>query len=116
MKITAFNNGQGQSSRPNFQSRAILVEDIACRVRIEPKDFGLAGQCLGDFRDGLRCVGILNKGVDYAEYPSDFKVAAGVRSSSEAQEMYQRVTALLDMAQKTDGEPIRVDGNFNILF
>lgn len=116
MKISAFNNGQTQSNRPNFQSRAIEVGDVLGRTLIKPGEHGSVGQCIGSFRDGLTCVGILPKGLDYAENVGDFLVAAGVKDANEAQGMYQRVNALLDMAQTTDGPPICVDGKFNRIF
>lgn len=113
MKVSAFSNGQVQSNRPNFSSRAIIIENLRGGITIKPEDLGLAGRCLGDFKEGLTYVGILNKGVEYAEYAGDFTVVAGVKDSSAAQDIYNRVNTLLDMAQKTDGPPIRVDGNFN---
>lgn len=112
MKVSAFNNGQTQSNSQNFNSRAIEVRSVLGGTIIEPGEHGLAGQCIGSFKDGLACVGILNKGVDCAEHAGDFLVAAGVKDTNEAQGMYQRVKTLLDMARTTDGEPILVDSAF----
>lgn len=120
MKILPVNNYQNspnRSNQPNFQARPLIIEEVFhSALTILPGNMGKVHRsysCLAGLE--THWVGILKKGIDICNYSDDFQIFRQARNLSEAEGLETRLKQAVDIALKTDGPPIRLNPDYNIM-